>query len=76
MEIETQILISQRLGYMDSDQSNMLLNRATEVGKILNGLLSSLRQKQAVISDPLPYPLPAKKFPTSFFPASVNTLSG
>ena len=45
MEIETQILISQRLGYMNSGQSNILLNRATEVGKILNGLLSSLRQK-------------------------------
>ena len=45
MEIETQILISQRLGYMNSGQSNILLNRATEVGKVLNGLLSSLRQK-------------------------------
>ncbi|MGC2729982.1 MAG: four helix bundle protein, partial [Candidatus Sulfotelmatobacter sp.] len=45
MEIETQVLISQKLGYLNSDQSNMLLNRATEVGKVLNGLLNSLRQK-------------------------------
>ena len=45
MEIETQILISQRLGYMNSGQSNILPNRATEAGKILNGLPSSLRQK-------------------------------
>jgi four helix bundle protein len=52
MEIETQVLISQKLGYMSSGQSNILLNRATEVGKVLNGLLNSLRQKWAVISGP------------------------
>jgi four helix bundle protein len=45
MEIETQVLISQRLGYMNSGQSNILLNRATEVGKVLNGLLNSLNRK-------------------------------
>jgi four helix bundle protein len=42
VEIETQVLISQRLGYINSGQSSDLLNRATEIGKVLNGLLSSL----------------------------------
>ena len=45
MEIETQVLISQKLGYMNSGQSDILLNRATEVGKFLNGLLNSLNRK-------------------------------
>ncbi len=45
MEIETQVLISQRLGYINSGQSSILLYRATEVGKVLNGLLSFLDRK-------------------------------
>jgi four helix bundle protein len=45
MEIETQILISQRLGYMNSDPVKYVAQSCHEVGKILNGLLSSLRQK-------------------------------
>jgi four helix bundle protein len=45
MEIETQVLISQRQGYMNSGQSNILFNRASEVGKVLNGLLNSLDRK-------------------------------
>jgi four helix bundle protein len=42
MEVETQILISQRLGYVDSEKSDELLGRTTEIGKIVNGLLRSL----------------------------------
>jgi four helix bundle protein len=45
MEIETQILISRKLGYIDSVQSTILFNRAAEIGKVLNGLLSSLDRK-------------------------------
>jgi four helix bundle protein len=45
MEIETQVLISQRLGYINAGESSNLLNRATEVGKVLNGLLNSLDRK-------------------------------
>jgi len=41
-EIETQILIAQRLCYVDSKKSEELLGRTTEVGKVLNGLLRSL----------------------------------
>jgi four helix bundle protein len=42
MEVETQILISQELGYLEHDQSEQLLSASAEVGRILNGLLNSL----------------------------------
>ncbi len=42
VEVETQILISERLGYLGPSQSVNLLKRSTEIGKILNGLLRSL----------------------------------
>jgi four helix bundle protein len=46
VEVETQILISQRLGYLDSSQSTNLLKRTTEIAKILNGLLRSLARRK------------------------------
>jgi len=42
MEMETQILIAERLGYIDPAKSRDLLVRTMEVGKIVNGLLRSL----------------------------------
>src|ERR1700758_2774038 len=42
VEIETQILIGERLRYIDAEKSNELLARTTELGKIPNGLLRSL----------------------------------
>jgi four helix bundle protein len=42
MEVETYILLSQELGYLQNDESEGLLARTAEVGKILNGLLNSL----------------------------------
>jgi four helix bundle protein len=42
MEVETQVLIAQGLGYLEHDVSENLLRTAAEVGRILNGLLSSL----------------------------------
>lgn len=44
MELETQILIAERLDYITSDEANNLLNNAAEVGKILNGLIASLER--------------------------------
>jgi len=41
-ELDTQILIGQRLGYFDPKESNGLLTRTGEVGKIINGLLRAL----------------------------------
>jgi four helix bundle protein len=42
MEVETQIIIAQELGYLETDQSENLLRGAAEVGRMLNGLLNSL----------------------------------
>jgi four helix bundle protein len=42
MELETQILIAQDLGYLEQRKSEELLAVTAEVGRILNGLLASL----------------------------------
>ncbi len=39
-ELETQIIISQNLDYLAEEEANHLLNLATEVGRILNGLIT------------------------------------
>ena len=44
MEVETQVLIAERLNYVPSDDARQLLLGAAEVGKILNGLLNSLER--------------------------------
>ena len=41
-EIETQIIIAERLGYLVPSKSADLSARTAEVGKVLNGLLRSL----------------------------------
>jgi len=43
VEVETQLIISQNLGYFDIEQGQKLLDRAAEVGKILNGLVAAIR---------------------------------
>ena len=45
-EVETQVLIARKLNYIDDEVSNSLLNLSAEVGRILNGLLTSLRNKK------------------------------
>jgi len=42
VEIETQVMIGERLGYLDFEKSKDLLQRTSEVGKIVNGLLRAL----------------------------------
>ena len=42
MEVETQILISDSLGYFKPRQAENLLTRTAEVGRLLNGLSRSL----------------------------------
>jgi len=44
-EVETQILIARNLGYIGDEDLTTLLNLSSEVGRILNGLLASLRDK-------------------------------
>jgi four helix bundle protein len=46
MEVETQVLIAQALGYLERCESEKLLAAAAEVGRILNGLLASLPNRR------------------------------
>lgn len=43
VEVETQLIISQNLGYFDSERGQQLLEKAAEVGKILSGLVAAIR---------------------------------
>ncbi len=46
-EIETQILIARDLDYINEiDMNHNILNLSVEVGRVLDGLLNSLRKNQ------------------------------
>ncbi len=45
-ELETQLLIAQRLTYLDDQSTARLLEMTSEVGRLLNGLSSSLSPQQ------------------------------
>lgn len=42
MELETQIQIALRLNFVSADKASSLLEQASEIGKMLNGLKQSL----------------------------------
>jgi four helix bundle protein len=44
-EVETQIIIAQNLAYLDEAETKRLLTQVEEVGKILNGLLSAVKNQ-------------------------------
>ncbi|MHC4180404.1 MAG: four helix bundle protein [Planctomycetota bacterium] len=44
-EVETQGLISRRLGFLDEPQTAQLLDLTTEVARVMSGLTNSLRRK-------------------------------
>jgi len=44
VEIETQLMIAQSLGYLSAKQSRKLLDEAAKLGRILNGLIASIKQ--------------------------------
>jgi four helix bundle protein len=44
-EVETQVLIAHKLGYIGDEVLKALLNLSAEAGRILNGLLAALRNK-------------------------------
>ena len=46
VEIETQIVIAGRLGYLAPDKSGALLGRAAEIGKVIRGLLQFLSKRR------------------------------
>jgi four helix bundle protein len=41
-ELETQIMLAQRLGYLTVDKTNLVLEKAEEIGKMLSGLQKSI----------------------------------
>jgi four helix bundle protein len=43
VEVETQLLIAKGLGYISEDDGDRLLNQAAEIGRILNGLIGSIK---------------------------------
>jgi len=44
LELETQLIVAGRLGYLDSNRSEHVLETSNEVGKLANGLIRSLRR--------------------------------
>ena len=42
MEIETQLIIAKRLGYLSADICESLLAEASQIGRMLNGLIASM----------------------------------
>ena len=47
MEVETLVLIARDLKYVGDEQSTELLSLASEVGKLINGLIDSLKSTKA-----------------------------
>ena len=45
-EVETQIVIAERLHYLDADKRTELMDTAAEIGRLLNGLINSLSHKR------------------------------
>ena|SRR5208337_1080376 len=43
-EMETQIMIAKNLEYIDAPEAAVLLEMASEVGRILNGLIASMKK--------------------------------
>lgn len=46
-ELETQVLIAKRLGYVDEDQSTKVLELTDQVSRLTTGLMNSLRKKES-----------------------------
>ena len=45
-ELETQLLIARRLEYIAQNQADMLLKQTDELGRILSGLINSLKSSE------------------------------
>ena len=46
MEVETQILIAVRLEYLSQQDAERIIERTSEVGRLINGLSNALANKQ------------------------------
>ena len=47
LEVETQVTIAQRFGYIEPPKSEMLLEATSEIGRLTNGLIKSLIRKRS-----------------------------
>ena len=47
VEIETQLLIARSLNYLQPTKADILLEAAEELGRILNGLIASIKSRAA-----------------------------
>jgi four helix bundle protein len=45
-EAETQLVIAQRLGYLDDRTTCALLEQSAEIGRLINGLKKALKRRQ------------------------------
>ena len=43
LEVETQVMLAQRLNYLEESQCERVFSLSNEVGRLLNGLMKSLR---------------------------------
>ena len=65
MELETQIQIAVRLGYLRDVEGQGILRRCGEVGRLLAGLSRALRRRRGVPPGPdTRYPIPGAAAPT------------
>jgi four helix bundle protein len=55
-EVQTQIVIAHRLAYITQEQEQLLIARADELGRILNGLIASIQRKKLKPSALTPSP--------------------
>jgi four helix bundle protein len=46
-EVQTQIFIAHRLGYITQEQEEAIISRTDELGRILSGLISSIERKKS-----------------------------
>jgi four helix bundle protein len=46
MELETHFLLAERMGYLKVESLNQVLDQAAEVGRMLAGLIRSLRNSR------------------------------
>ena len=46
-ELETQVIVSERIGVLNSPSAQSLLSAADEIGRMLRGLINSLNNKSA-----------------------------
>ena len=43
--VETQVLIAERLRYVDSSHSSRLVEMTTEIARLISGLVNSLKRR-------------------------------